>query len=343
MASRCRLLSAGIGIEWDREAIESLSTQTDGTHEGHRSRLARRTPRLTVTRLGLGTGPIGGLYEAVSEEQAHAVVERAWQHGLRFFDTAPLYGYGLSEQRLGRVLRDKPRAEAVVSTKVGRLLRRDAFAGSAQVRNLSRGSGSEPGVRLQLRRVLRSFEESRERLGLARVDVLSSTTPTTLSREALEEAYPALDRLRDRRFYRRRRGRHESVADARRVRAAREVRLLPTRRSLHAARPVRPRHPPAALPPRRDLDHRRRRLQLGESSPIPTARRTSTTSRRTARCSSGRSSIREICKSARHSAEGGRHTVSCWVTRQSNVSSSAAAHRKKSTRTSRCSRRVIPA
>jgi len=75
---------------------------------------------LTVTRLGLGTVPLGGLYAAVSEEQAHAVVERAWERGLRFFDTAPLYGYGLSERRLGHVLRDKPRAEAVISTKVGR-------------------------------------------------------------------------------------------------------------------------------------------------------------------------------------------------------------------------------
>ena len=151
---------------------------------------------LTVTRLGLGTGPIGGLYKAVSDEQAHAVVERAWQHGLRFFDTAPLYGHGLSERRLGRVLRDKPRAEAVVSTKVGRLLRRDPSAEPPD-ESIYRGVPDlSPVFDFSYDGVLRSFEESRERLGLARVDVLLIHDPDDAFSEALEGAYPALDRLR---------------------------------------------------------------------------------------------------------------------------------------------------
>src|SRR3954453_1253708 len=75
-----------------------------------------------MTRRGLGAGPLGGLYAAVGDDLAAATVERAWRLGLRWFDTAPLYGGGLSERRLGSVLRAKPRAGCVLATKVGRLL-----------------------------------------------------------------------------------------------------------------------------------------------------------------------------------------------------------------------------
>ena len=77
---------------------------------------------LEVTRLGLGLGPIGGMYTAVSDEQARATLDRAWEHGIRLFDTAPYYGYGRSERRTGAALAARPRAEFVLSTKVGRLL-----------------------------------------------------------------------------------------------------------------------------------------------------------------------------------------------------------------------------
>src|SRR5256885_12973464 len=77
---------------------------------------------LTVTRLGLGLAPVGGLYRAVPDEQAVATIERAWEHGIRLYDTAPLYGYGNSERRTGVALRDRPRDEFVLATKVGRLL-----------------------------------------------------------------------------------------------------------------------------------------------------------------------------------------------------------------------------
>ena len=79
--------------------------------------------RVTVTRLGLGLAPIGGLYSPVGEDQAHATVERAWELGIRYFDVAPLYGNGLAERRGGAVLAGKPRDQYVLSTKVGRRLR----------------------------------------------------------------------------------------------------------------------------------------------------------------------------------------------------------------------------
>ena len=73
--------------------------------------------------MGLGCAPIGNLFSAVSDDDAAATVDAAWDAGIRFFDTAPLYGHGLSERRLGAALAARPRDEVVVATKVGRLLR----------------------------------------------------------------------------------------------------------------------------------------------------------------------------------------------------------------------------
>ena len=84
-----------------------------------------RTP-LEVTRFGLGTAPLAGLYEAVAEDQAVSVISHAWSKGIRHFDTAPLYGHGLAELRLGKALHDQPRSEFVLASKVGRLLRAEA-------------------------------------------------------------------------------------------------------------------------------------------------------------------------------------------------------------------------
>ena len=75
-----------------------------------------------VSRLVMGCAPLGGLFAPVAEQQARATVDAAWDLGVRTFDTAPHYGAGLSEQRLGAALRDRPRDEYVLSTKVGRLL-----------------------------------------------------------------------------------------------------------------------------------------------------------------------------------------------------------------------------
>jgi D-threo-aldose 1-dehydrogenase len=152
--------------------------------------------RLTAwPRAGLGTAAIGGLFTAVEESAAVATVERAYERGLRFFDTAPLYGLGLSERRLGSVLAPRPRDDFVLATKVGRLLRADAPPDPGQ----SFWEG-EPGVNptfdFSFDGVLRSVEESVERLGLDRIDVLHIHDPDEHQEEALTGAYPALDRLR---------------------------------------------------------------------------------------------------------------------------------------------------
>src|SRR5262245_3048020 len=77
---------------------------------------------VSVTRLGLGTAPLGGLYAPVAHEDALRTIDAAWEAGIRFFDTAPLYGHGLAETRLGEALADRPRDSYVLATKVGRLL-----------------------------------------------------------------------------------------------------------------------------------------------------------------------------------------------------------------------------
>src|SRR5579872_4773307 len=138
------------------------------------SRNASTTPlgrRLDFTRLGFGGAPLGNYPRALTEDEADAVVRAAWDCGLRYFDTAPLYGHGLSEVRLGRVLHGKRRDDFLISTKVGRLLR-PCDRGQE---NAGIYSETPPyRVEFDYRRdgVLRSFEQSLQRLGLDRVDVL---------------------------------------------------------------------------------------------------------------------------------------------------------------------------
>ena len=155
---------------------------------------------LTVTRVGLGTAALGGLYDVVTEEQAEATIARAWELGIRFFDTAPLYGHGLSERRLGAALAGRPRAEFVLATKVGRLLRADAPPDDSQLSGgLERWKGVppvNPVFDFSYDGVLRSVEESLERLGVDRIDVLHIHDPDEHHDEALRGAYRALDRLR---------------------------------------------------------------------------------------------------------------------------------------------------
>src|SRR5260370_17546239 len=78
---------------------------------------------LEVPRVGVGTAPLGNMFEAQSDEHADAVLASAVAHGLRYFDTAPLYGHGLAEHRVGRAVASLPRDEVFISPKVGRLLR----------------------------------------------------------------------------------------------------------------------------------------------------------------------------------------------------------------------------
>ncbi len=127
---------------------------------------------LTFTELGFGAAPIGNLFKAITDDQAHAVLEAAWAGGVRYFDTAPLYGLGLSETRLNRLLRDKPRNSYVLSSKVGRLLKavppdqRDGIGKWIDVP--SRQEIYDYGYDA----TMRSLEFSLERLGVDRIDIL---------------------------------------------------------------------------------------------------------------------------------------------------------------------------
>ena len=147
-----------------------------------------------MTRLGLGTAFLGNLFIAISDDEAHQTVDAAWDAGIRFFDTAPLYGHGLAEQRLGEILRAKPRDDFVLATKVGRLLRAGAPPEPGQ--SYVDVPPVNPVFDFSYDGVMRSVEESLERLGLDRIDVLHIHDPDDHFDEAVTGAYRALDRLR---------------------------------------------------------------------------------------------------------------------------------------------------
>ena len=164
--------------------------------------------RLEFTELGFGTAMTGNLFQAVDDDTAHAALEAAWDTGVRYFDTAPLYGLGLAETRLNRFLRSKPRDEYVLSTKVGRLLEpcrpeeRTAIGKFFDVPNRREVYDfTHDGV-------LRSIEFSLERLGVDRIDLLfahdldvfnhgSWDALQVLLDQFMAGGYKALLRLRD--------------------------------------------------------------------------------------------------------------------------------------------------
>lgn len=148
---------------------------------------------LRVTRLGLGCAPLANLYTASSDADARATVDAAWDAGIRWFDTAPLYGHGLSERRLGEALRGRPRGEYVLASKVGRLLRPGVDPGTifADVPPL------RPEFDFSHDGALRSIGESLARLGLDRLDVVHVHDPDAHEAEAVAGAFRALRRLRD--------------------------------------------------------------------------------------------------------------------------------------------------
>jgi len=151
---------------------------------------------LSLTELGLGGAQIGNLFRAGTDEQADAVVRAAWDAGIRYFDTAPHYGLGLSERRLGEALRAYPRGEVVVSTKVGRLLE-PSDAGDQQDPEGFHVAATHRRVwDFSREGVLRSIEASLERLGLDRIDLVLIHDPDDHASEALEAAAPTLSQLR---------------------------------------------------------------------------------------------------------------------------------------------------
>ncbi|MDH6182347.1 D-threo-aldose 1-dehydrogenase [Microbacteriaceae bacterium SG_E_30_P1] len=155
---------------------------------------------VSIDSLGYGAANLGNLRRPLSDEEAWAILDAAWDAGIRYFDTAPHYGLGLSERRLGAFLATRPRDEYIVSTKVGRLLRPSPhFSGELDLDNDFHVPAdvhrvwdlTADGVRV-------SLEESLERLGLDRVDILYVHDPERHDLgQGIREALPAAARLRD--------------------------------------------------------------------------------------------------------------------------------------------------
>lgn len=150
---------------------------------------------VSVTRLGLGLAPIAGLYTTVSEAQARATIDRAWEGGIRLFDTAPLYGYGESERRAGLALGRRPRDEFILATKVGRLLVPEGDAGEDIWADLP--TQMTPAFDFSVDGIKQSLRESRERLGFDRVDVVHIHDPEGHDKDQLAAVCDVLSGLRD--------------------------------------------------------------------------------------------------------------------------------------------------
>jgi D-threo-aldose 1-dehydrogenase len=151
-----------------------------------------------LTELGLGTAQFGNLYRETTAEEAFGAAEAAWEAGVRYFDTAPHYGLGLSERRLGSFLATKPRGEVVVSSKVGRLLvpspgtageqDDEGFAVPASLRRI--WDFSREGV-------LRSVDATLQRMGLDHIDIAYLHDPDDHLEQAFGEGIETLIELRD--------------------------------------------------------------------------------------------------------------------------------------------------
>jgi D-threo-aldose 1-dehydrogenase len=177
-------------------------------HVRRRKLTSRSGAELQFTELGFGAAPLGNLYRPLTERDARATLDSSWSVGCRYYDTAPLYGLGLSETRLNGFLRAKPRDSYLISTKVGRLLelcapeqrtRPEAFFETPSRRE--RFDYSYDGV-------MRSLEFSLERLGVDRVDIVyahdvdvfthgSNAASDQRIKELMEGGYRALVKLRD--------------------------------------------------------------------------------------------------------------------------------------------------
>jgi len=151
----------------------------------------------TVGRLALGCAPLGNLFSAVTPEDAQATVDAAWDRGVRLFDTAPLYGHGLSEARLGRALAGRPRDQYLLSTKVGRLLTPLRPGEAPEPTIFADVPPVQPVFDFSSDGVLRSVDASLERLGLDRFDLLHVHDPDDHLDAAERGAFPALIRLRE--------------------------------------------------------------------------------------------------------------------------------------------------
>jgi len=163
---------------------------------------------LTFTELGFGTAPLGNLYRAIGDAEAHAVLCEAWETGCRYFDTAPLYGLGLAETRLNRFLRTKKRDDYVLSSKVGRILKVCPAEERTGIGKFFDTPSRKEHFDYSHDGVMRSLEASLERLGVDRIDILyahdlcifthgSKAASDAKIEELMASGYDALLSLRD--------------------------------------------------------------------------------------------------------------------------------------------------
>lgn len=133
----------------------------------------RKLPRsgIELSAMGLGCAQLGGLYQAMSDDEAQNIVDAAWQAGIRYFDTAPYYGYTLSERRLGNALCERDRGSFVISTKAGRLMQLDAGVQPGE-NGWAQPLPFRPHFDYTYDGIMRSHEDSLRRLRLDRVDIL---------------------------------------------------------------------------------------------------------------------------------------------------------------------------
>jgi D-threo-aldose 1-dehydrogenase len=160
-----------------------------------RSRATKRG--LELTELGLGVAQFGNLYRETTDEQAASAVAEAWAAGIRYFDVAPHYGLGLAERRLGALLREHPRSEYVISSKVGRIL--DPSPETAHLMDSDFLVPADTVRRFDFSRdgILRSLDDTLERTGLDHIDVVYMHDPENHFEQASTEGIAALIELRE--------------------------------------------------------------------------------------------------------------------------------------------------
>ncbi len=161
-----------------------------------------KIPRIEryVTKLALGSAPLGGLFTEVTDAEAEATILEAINSGINFFDTAPLYGHGNAEKRVGAAL-NKAKKPFVISTKVGRVLQKFTPEEiSGKVAGLAGYVGVDPTIfpvfDFTREGILRSLEESLKRLNLPSVDIALIHDADDQIDQAIDQAYPVLDELR---------------------------------------------------------------------------------------------------------------------------------------------------
>ena len=154
---------------------------------------------IEVSELGFGCAPLGGWPVAVTDQDAQLSLETAWSKGIRYFDTAPLYGSGMAEKRLGNFLQKQPRDEFVISTKVGRLIVNTEKSNAAE-KFIGSPKDKDTEFNFTYDGVMKSFEDSLSRLGLNKIDILYIHDPDNHPehfQEAKQGAQKALVKLKD--------------------------------------------------------------------------------------------------------------------------------------------------